>query len=334
VFSSASHWPLGRSARAIASAEDAFAISETADDESLSVGANFSLCCAHITTGHWRKAESSFETIAASLTGERQYERCGLPFVPAVISRSWLVWALAERGEFEQGQRDADEALQIAKDVGHPFNLAHIYYDMGYFYAVKGEFELVVDALSRGYDLIQEWNLSYLPPFITGFYGHACVLDGQVKYGTGLLKRAISEYASIGLGLFRSLVTMQVSEALLLRGWDREAWDTAEQALILAIRRGECGHEACVRRLLDDMALRDNTGDAATVKEHFRKALEAAVAFDLQPIEAHCHFGLSRVHGIEGDRPTSKVYLQRATSMYRQMGMSSWVERAQTSIGR
>lgn len=171
VFRSASHWQLGRFEQALAAASAALEISKTADDISLWVGANFYLGCVYVTSGDCRKAEYYFAEIVNALTGDLRYDRCGLPFVPAVIARSWLVWALAERGDFEQGRMYADEALKIAEEVAHPFNLAHIYYDIGYFHEIEGDFDDAVDALGRAYDLIREWNLSYLSPFITGSSG-------------------------------------------------------------------------------------------------------------------------------------------------------------------
>ena len=104
VFRSASYWQLGRTEQALQAAEEALAISDTADDLSLWVGANFYLGCAYVTSGDCHRAETYFGKIVDALNGDMRYERCGLPFVPAVIARSWLVWALAERGEFERGQ--------------------------------------------------------------------------------------------------------------------------------------------------------------------------------------------------------------------------------------
>ncbi|NIV36409.1 MAG: hypothetical protein GWN58_45305, partial [Anaerolineae bacterium] len=89
--------------------------SRKAGDLPLEIGSYFYLGCATVTTGNCREAEKSFSRIVDLLTEELEFERCGLPFVPAVIARSWLVWALAERGEFAQAQRYGDEALMIAK---------------------------------------------------------------------------------------------------------------------------------------------------------------------------------------------------------------------------
>ena len=188
----------------------------------------------------------------------------------------------------------ADEALQIAQQVGHPFNLAHIYYDIGYFYEVKGEIENAVDALGRAYDLIREWNLSYLSPFITGFFGHVCALAGDAPDGVNFLRRAVAEYESIGLGLFRSLVMMQLADALLLAGDVVAARAQAQQALDLAIARGERGHEAYTRRVLAEIALQSDPPEFDSAAEHYEQSLQLASQLDMKPLQALCREGIQR----------------------------------------
>ncbi len=230
VFMSAGLWQLGRTDEALGAASNALEVNKGVQDLPLEVGANFYLGCATVTSGNCRQAEIYFQKIADSLTGDLSRDRCGLPFVPAVISRSWLVWALAERGEFVKGLSHGDVALEIAMEVGHPFNLAHIYYDLGYFYQVKGDIPAAVDALDNAMNYVREWSLTYLSPFIMGFLGHSYALAGRVEEGTALLQQAVSDYQTMGLGLFHSLVRAQLGEALFLAGEFEEAYNTAESA--------------------------------------------------------------------------------------------------------
>ncbi|MDH3689057.1 MAG: AAA family ATPase [Gammaproteobacteria bacterium] len=333
VFMSASLWQLGRSTEALTSANNALVINEKPGDLSLEVGANFYLGCAYVTSGDCRQAETLFQKIADSLVGELSRERCGLPFVPAVISRSWLVWALAERGRFDVGVVHGQEALRIAEEVGHPFNLAHIYYDLGYFYGVKGELDRAVHALEQAFSLINEWKLTYLSPFITGFLGHVYALSGRVADGTSLLQQAQSAYESMGLGLFRSLVGVQLAEALLLADRVEDARTTAQQALALARKRAEQGHEAYALRLLGEIAAHPDSFDAETAKGLYRESLTLAETFGMRPLIAHCQLGLGRAYGREGSQKEGDEHVASAAAMYRDMGMRHWKERAKAMLG-
>jgi len=329
VFRSASFWQLGQSELARASAKNALLVNRDPQDLSLEIGANFYLGCALVTSGDCRGAEVYFHKVVDPLEGELSHQRCGLPFVPAVVGRSWLVWALAERGEFEEAARHGEVALQIAKEVGHPFNLAHIYYDLGYFYAVKGDFDRAVETLESAYALIREWSLTYLSPFIMGFLGHACALAGDTEKGVALLRQAVSDYESMGLGLFRSLVAVQLGEALFLSGDIEAAREATERAVALTRKREEQGHEAYGLRLLGEIALRSDPPDGDAAKKHFEKALGIAEAHGMRPLIAHCHFGLGRVYAQQGRDQDAEESLERAMALYRDLDMQPWLQDAE-----
>ena len=229
-----------------------------------------------------------FLAINERLKGYLSLERCGLPFVPAVISRSWLAWSLAERGEFEDGLAQGTEALQIAEEVGHPFNIAHVYYDLGYFYEVRGEIDKAVEALKNAVELVESWSLTYLSPFIKGFYGHVLVLNDDLEMGTRQLEEANELYASMGLGLFRSLVGMQLGEAYLLAGRIEEAQTVTNRSLSLARKRGEQGHEAYGLRILgDSFSASSEAAATETALTNYEASMSLAKTLGLRPLTAN-----------------------------------------------
>ena len=250
VFKSASHWQLGRAEAAIEASNHALQVGTRSQDLSLNVAAQFYLGCALITSAKYPEAESHFGSISDTLTGDMLQKNCGLPFAPAVIARSWWAWSLAERGEFDQAETVGNAALSIANDIGHPFNLAHIYYDLGYFYELQGRLDDATDALEKSYGYVQDWNLTYLSPFILGFLGHVYAVTGRSEESLEYLERAQAAYDTIGLGLFRSLVGIQRGEALMLAGKIDEAKTVTVAATTLANDRNEQGHRGYGLRVL------------------------------------------------------------------------------------
>ncbi len=322
VFMSASQWQLGRPSQALESAKNALLINKEPQDLSLELGANFYLGCATVTSGDCRQAESYFQKVSEALVGDLRLERCGLPFVPAVVSRSWLVWALAERGEFSQAMGEGQTALEIALEVGHPFNLAHIYYDLGYFYIVKGDIDAAVDALDHAMNYVREWSLTYLSPFIMGFLGHSYTLAGRVEEGIVLLEQAVDDYRRMGLGLFHSLVQVHYAHALLLGGRIQEAQNVAEAALELTQKRGEQGHEAHALRLLGELALHPDSPDNDGAKLKFETALTLAAKHDMRPLQAQCYFSLGRFYQKHDQQVQSQQYFEQAQKQFRELGMT------------
>jgi len=329
VFESASLWQLGRREQAIETAERALDVSREADDLSLEVAAHFYLGCPLMTSGDLRRAEATFQSVVERLTGDLKHDRCGLPFVPAVIARSWLVWSLAERGEFESGMQQAMDALAIAEEVGHPFNIAHLYYDLGYYYEIKGEIEEAVEALGKAVSLIETWSLTYLSPFIKGFYGHALALVGRVDEGVQVLEEAEGLYEQIGLGLFRSLVGLQLGEAYLIAGRENDALVKTNEALALARKRGERGHEAYGLRILGDItAALDGGAGEAEVSYQGAKALASSLG--MRPLIAMTELRMGRLLECRGQKEKSEQHINAARMMAAEMGMTL-LERSQAS---
>jgi hypothetical protein len=52
----------------------------------------------------------------------------------------------------------------------------------------------------------------------------------------------------------------------------------------------------------------------------------------MRPLVAHCHLGLGKVYRRTGKREQAQKHLATATTMYREMGMTYWLERATTEL--
>ena len=49
----------------------------------------------------------------------------------------------------------------------------------------------------------------------------------------------------------------------------------------------------------------------------------------MRPLVAHCHLGLGRLYRRTDEREQAHEHLATATTMYRDMGMTYWLEKAE-----
>jgi hypothetical protein len=49
----------------------------------------------------------------------------------------------------------------------------------------------------------------------------------------------------------------------------------------------------------------------------------------MRPLVAHCHLGLGKLYQRTGQREQAQEHLTTATTMYREMGMTYWLARAE-----
>jgi hypothetical protein len=52
----------------------------------------------------------------------------------------------------------------------------------------------------------------------------------------------------------------------------------------------------------------------------------------MRPLAAHCHLGLGKLYRRTGQREQAQEHLATATAMYREMGMTYWLEQAEVEL--
>src|SRR5262249_20720326 len=103
------------------------------------------------------------------------------------------------------------------------------------------------------------------------------------------------------------------------------------EALALTRRLGARASEAHALRLAGEVAL---TGGAEDAQGYYRQALALATELDMRPLVAHCHLGLGTLYRRTDDQVKAQEHLTTAATMYREMGMAFWLEKAEAELGR
>jgi len=68
--------------------------------------------------------------------------------------------------------------------------------------------------------------------------------------------------------------------------------------------------------------------DPESAEADYGEAMVLATSFGMRPLVAHCHLGLGRVYLGTGQRAGAREHLTNARTMYREMGMTYWLEKA------
>jgi tetratricopeptide (TPR) repeat protein len=108
-----------------------------------------------------------------------------------------------------------------------------------------------------------------------------------------------------------------------------EAASHAQEALALTRRLGTRGSEAHALHLAGDVA---STSGAEDVDGYYREALALANELGMLPVVAHCHLGLGRLYAHTDKREQARDQLSTAATMYREMGMTYWLEKAEAAM--
>jgi class 3 adenylate cyclase/tetratricopeptide (TPR) repeat protein len=316
----------------LASGQRAVALAAAVGDVRLQVVARAYLGQAEYRAGKYPLAVDRLRWSVAALTGDLVRERLGQAALPAVYCRTLLASSLAELGEFSEGTARAQEAIEIAEALDHPFSLGLAFHGTGRLHLYKGDVQTAIAVLERGHDVCRTRVVGYWLPVICASLGLAYATDGRPAQAFPLLEQTLERLTSAQMMIYQSMLLTSLSEAYLLAGRTDDATQHAEEALRVSCDRGERGVQAHAIRLLGEITAHRDPPDVETAEGRYPEALTLAEELGMRPLVAHCHLGLGKLYGRAGDGVRAQEHLTTATAMYREMDMTFWLEKAESAL--
>jgi tetratricopeptide (TPR) repeat protein len=328
--------------RALAVGQRALEIGTALGDVTLQVETRLRLGQVHHACGDYREAADLLgmnlvaptapppyrkdESLLATISSQRA--KTGLL---SVLSRVWLVWCLAELGEFATGLSDGQVRLADSSSPRDPFQLMLACLAAGRLHVRKGDIDLAIPFLDKCREAQRLGNFEVWSASISSTVGYAYLLGGRVDEAVALLTEAI-EQANATKSMFgHSLRLAYLGEAVFLMGRTEEALQHAHCALEVSRTQKERGHEAYVLRLLAEIAARQEPLDVEAATATYRLALDLTEKLGMRPLTAQCHLGLGLIGRRAGQRQLAEPHLTAASAMFREMGMSHWLKKAESA---
>jgi class 3 adenylate cyclase/DNA-binding winged helix-turn-helix (wHTH) protein/tetratricopeptide (TPR) repeat protein len=327
-------WMMGDNDRAVMSGQRALTLANALGDFALQVRTHCFLGQTYHSLGDYPLALDVLSRTVVALEGELISKRLGMPFLPAVFARTWVVFCLAELGAFAEGSTRAAEAVRIAEAVDHPFSRIAAYVGVGHLALGNMDFSRAIPQLEQGLALCRLWHFPIWLPWITSLLGSLYAVSGRLAEALPLLEEAVEQATAMRLMAWQSLWVARLSEAYLRASRIEGAMARAVQALELSRTHKERGHEAYALRLLGDITLLRDPPEVETAEAYFRQALALAEALGMRPLQAHCHLGLGTLYGKLGLREQARAELSTAVELYRAMEMTFWLPQAEAALTR
>jgi class 3 adenylate cyclase/tetratricopeptide (TPR) repeat protein len=327
-------WHWGDSDRALELGRRALVIANRLDDVSLQASVNTRLGIIGVTNGDYRQSAEILSRWTNTLRSDRSYEMGGGSRIAASVSwRVHIAWCLAELGEFPEAMARGEEALRIAGEFDQAASLIYAYRSLGVISLRRGAIPEAIPPLERALELCRVAQVRALFDVTAGHLGYVYALSDRLPEGVVLLEEALADPEATGT-VHHPLLLAYLGEALLLAGRRDDAVAVAGRALDLALRQKERGHEAWALRLLGDIAAHADPPDPESAAGHYQQALARANELGMRPLAAHCHFGLGELYRRTGDHAKAQEHLATAVTLYREMDMGFWLEKAEAELGR
>ena len=296
----------------------ALAIAKAIGNVPLAGSTNWALGTAYVTNGQLREAVACYRAAITPREGTMHFFES-----PA---RGWLAWALELLGQFREAIPLAREAVEIAIAGGNRFGEAGNGCLFGMVYLGLGEWENAIGvlesarAVSRSYD-VRDWL-----GIIAMRLGYAYVRTGRVDEGLALMQEGAAHCEAIDQMTNYPDRLATLGECYLVAGRRADAEATARRALEMAIKQRRPVDEACCRRVLG-VILAADASDISPAATCFQQAGALAASLEMRPLVAHCHRDLGTLYARAGKQSEAREEIAAARGLYREMGMSSWLER-------
>jgi tetratricopeptide (TPR) repeat protein len=322
---------VGDHAHALEASRQALDIAAELGDTGLEIEAKYRLAQAHFAVGDLVQAGSLFRETAEALGDESAAQRAGLPRYFAAWPRAWLGRVFSHLGRFTEAIAHAEEAIRIAELADHPHTVIESHGALGGVSLDRGDWETARRVFERGRALLRARNVG--DANILSGLGYAYARSGRLADGLPLLEESLAGEASISaMGVGLAVRVSRLAEAYLLAGRPDEALERARSAVDLSRKHGERANEALALRALAEIAVCSDPLDAKTAVEAYAGSLALAEALGMRPLVAHDHLGLGKLYGRTGRRDQAREQFTIATTMYRELGMSYWLEQAELAM--
>jgi class 3 adenylate cyclase/tetratricopeptide (TPR) repeat protein len=321
----------GEHQRAVGYGERALAIADELDDPELKVRATFhALGQTYHALGDYDRAISLLRRTLALIPDERRGDRYGLLAPASIGAAHYLIWSLAERGEFEEAAALAIDVQRIGENTGRTIDSAWCHLSSGYLLLLRGELDAAAPTLERGLAICEAASVMTLLPRCSSGLGYAYALAGRAPEGVAFLERGVEQ--ARGIVALQALRLAWLSEAYLLAGRTADARAIGEQALALTRSHHERANEAWTLRLLGEIAASADPPEAEQAERNYRQALAFAGELGMRPLAAHCHLGLGVLYQKVGRDAEAQAELVTAAEAYRTMGMAFWLAKAEAAL--
>ena len=323
------HSQLGELDEALAFGTRALAIATRGGDLSLRLLTTTYLEQAHYFRGEYRRAVELATDNLAALPPGSDYEAFGAAMPLAIYDRYLLVRSLAQLGRFAEATRYEGEALRLAEPTRHAYPVGMAHLAASWLHLLVGDWARAGSLAEHGIAAYRSGNILLNLPHAVASSAWALAQGGEVGRARSRFEEGeqlLAREAVRGIVGIHGEACHALGRAALLLGRLDEARRLGERALFYS--PAHPGFAAHALHLLGDVAAHPDRFDPERGEAHQRKALALAEQCAMRPLVAHCHLGLGRLARRTGRGEPAREHLTTATTMYREMAMTYWLEAA------
>jgi class 3 adenylate cyclase/tetratricopeptide (TPR) repeat protein len=316
---------------ALATGSRALEIAERLDDAKLRFLSTSNLSQVYCYRGEYERAVELATSNLAALPAEWVNEHFGLSVPLSIFDRAWLIMSLAELGRFAEAARYEAEAIKIAEATEYAFTIGWAHFAACMPHLIKGDWAKARTLVEHWNAALRTGNVATQLPWAVAASAWTLAQVGETDEALDRVQEAeqlLERQAARGIMGHRGWAYHAAGRACQLLGRHDKARRLAERAL--GASQHQPGFAAHALHLIGDIASEPDRFDPENATTHYRQGLALAKQHGMRPLIAHYHFGLGKLYRRTGNVKEAGENLGTATTMYRDMGMTFWLEQVES----
>jgi predicted ATPase len=273
-------------------AEQGLRLATGKQDPSLLVESHYALGTALFHLGHLKAARTSLEQgIAHYETHQHRAMVTRFGHDAGVLCLCYLARILWFQGHPDQALRRSAEAVVLARELAHPFSLAHALTYAALVGQLRLEIQSTRELAEEAIALCAAHGFTFCLAMATVLQGWALTELDQKQAGIAQIEEGVRAWQATGAELFRPHLLALLAESYGKAGRTEEGLQALAQAMTAAQKSGKRFYAAELNRLKGLLLMR--TGKSAQeVEECFYQALEIARNQQAKSLELRAALGL------------------------------------------
>jgi predicted ATPase len=226
-----------------------------------------------------------------------------------VYCRSQDAWALWALGYPDQGLTRSQEAVTLAQQLAHPYNLGFAFSGAAMFHQFRRDMRCTQARAEAAVTLAKEQGFPFWMAIGTVLRGWVLVQQGQAREGMAQLTHGLMTYRATGAEITRPYYLALLAEAHGTLGESEAGLAVLTEALTLAETTGERWCEPELYRLKGELLLQQNADNHTEAENCFHHALAIARNQQAKSFELRTATSLARLWQQQGKRTAAHELL-------------------------
>jgi adenylate cyclase len=295
--------------RARALAEEALSLAQRAKDPLLVALAQWYLGLVLFSLGEYPAARTHLEQVITFYNPEQHhrsfvYLRGSDAGLGALAYDTCCLWCL---GYPDQALKRSQEALALARELGHPFSLADVLCYGGCMFSEMRRDGLALKDHAEELMRLASEKAPVWSPSGQRYWGGALAMLGQVHEGIAQMRKGMTAIQSSGAWCTMSEALCYLAKAQAEAGQPEEGLTTLTEALAFVEQTDQRHSEAELFRLRAELLLMQ--GDDVQAESSLHKAIEVARRQSARSWELRATTSLARLWQAQGKREEARGVL-------------------------